>query len=321
MTLPMNRFQQADLSRVKTVPLGKRKSKSDVALFGRVFDSKGAEAFFHSLPKCLKAADLVDFISRVAKARKRGFPFHVLMGAHIIKVGLSTIIIDLIKSKIITGISLNSAGLIHDLEISFTGETSEDVLSGLRDGSFGMATETGELFAEVIELADKKSIGLGEAAGIFINKSKAKYRRFSLFASADKFNIPATVHLVVGTDIVHQHDNFKAGPAAEASFRDFKILANFLIDADRGGVVANIGSAVVLPEVFLKALTVARNLKKQKCDITTANFDMISHYRPLMNVVRRPTSNGGRGFNFIGHHEIMIPLLAWGLKSHISQIK
>ncbi len=312
----MSRFRQANLNKIRTVSLKARKSKVEISAAGKVLPVGYAGKFFDSLPKYLKAADLIEFISRVTSSRKKGFPFHVMMGAHVIKVGLSPIIIDLVKSDIITGLSFNSAGLIHDLELAFTGKTSEDVRTNLQDGSFGMAFDTGELFAEVVDLADKKAIGLGEAAGIFINKQRAKYREYSLFAAADRKNFPATVHLVIGTDIVHQQKSFRAGPAAEASYRDFKILANIMTGVDRGGAVANIGSAVIMPEVFLKALTVARNLKKQKCNITTANFDMINHYRPSKNVVQRPTAGGGRGYNFIGHHEIMIPLLAWGLKSY-----
>jgi hypothetical protein len=317
----MHRFRQADLNKVRTISLKNRKSKVEISAAAKVLTPAHADKFFDSLPKYLKAADLIEFISRVATSRKRGFPFHLLMGAHVIKVGLSPIIIDLMKNKIVTGLSFNSAGLIHDLELAFTGQTSEDVRTNLADGSFGMAADTGAYFGGVVDLADKEAIGLGEAAGIYINKHNAKYRDMSLFAAADKLNAPATVHLVIGTDIVHQQGNFRAGPAAEASYRDFKILANFMSKIDRGGAAANIGSSVILPEVFLKALTVARNLKKTKCNITTANFDMINHYRPMKNVVQRPTANGGRGYNFIGHHEIMIPLLAWGIKSYMSGTK
>ena len=295
----MSRFEQVDLDKVKSVSLARRRSKAEISSFAKICNSYSAKEFLNTLPKFLKATDLVEFIERVVVARKRDFPVHLMLGAHVIKVGLSPIIIDLIENRIVTGISMNSAGLIHDLELAFIGKTSEDVAEGLRDGSFGMSALTGEWFAEVVNLADK----------------------YSLFACADKFNIPATVHIVIGTDIVHQQSTFNPGLAAEASYRDFKILANLLIKADRGGVVANLGSAVILPEVFLKALTVARNLKKQKSNLTTANFDMIYHYRPMMNVVKRPTESGGRGFNFIGHHEIMIPLLAWGLKSYISAKK
>ncbi|SYZ73108.1 conserved hypothetical protein [Candidatus Zixiibacteriota bacterium] len=312
-----SRFKQVDLDKIKVISLSKRKSKSEIGSFGRVCASPSADKFFSSLPKYLKAADLIEFMERVKIARRKKYPFHLMMGAHVIKVGLSPIIIELMRRHIVTGLSFNSAGMIHDLELAFTGKTSEDVSAGLSDGSFGMAEETGRYFAEVVQLAMEEDLGLGEAAGKFINRQKAKYRKYSLFAEADRLGFPATVHIVIGTDIVHQQPTFKAGKAAEASYRDFKILSHLLVAADRGGVVANIGSAVILPEVFLKALTVARNLHKHPCCLTTANFDMINQYRPTMNVVRRPTESGGKGFNFIGHHEIMIPLLAWGLKEYI----
>ncbi|MEW5923545.1 MAG: hypothetical protein AB1746_06120 [Candidatus Zixiibacteriota bacterium] len=315
----MNKFKQADLKKIKTISLKGRRSKAHISSFGHPMDEFGAEKFLESLPRNLKAADLLEFINRVIKARRHDKPVHVLMGAHVIKVGLSPVIIDLMERRIITGISMNSAGLIHDLETAFAGRTSEDVQAGLTDGSFGMAEETGKYFNEVVDLAEKELLGLGEAAGKYINANRAKYAEYSIFAAADRLDLPATVHLVVGTDIVHQQDGFKAGPAAEASYRDFKILASILGNADNGGVAMNIGSAVILPEVFLKALTVSRNLKKGRRNITTANFDMIAHYRPMMNVVNRPTAAGGRGFNFIGHHEIMIPLLSWGLKSYMNR--
>jgi hypothetical protein len=315
----MSRFKQINFGRIKTIPVKQRNDKFSIAQMAKPVRAADAALFFDSLPGCLKAADLIEFILSVVQARKENRPFHLLMGAHVVKVGLSPVIIDLMATRAVTGISMNSAGLIHDLELAFNGSTSEDVLSGLEDGSFGMAAESGRVFAGIVALADRKSIGLGEAAGVFINSRRATFREISLFAAADRMNIPATVHIAIGTDIVHQHKSFKAAPAAEASYRDFKILANILADADQGGAVANIGSAVILPEVFLKALSVARNIKKHKRFITTANFDMISHYRPTMNVVSRPTLTGGKGFNFIGHHEIMIPLLAWGLKTYLTE--
>jgi len=317
----MSRFKQVDLSRVRTVSLAARESKVATAALGRVPDPDGAHNFLDSLPGSLKARELRQLISIIGKARARGLPFHIMLGAHVIKVGLSGIIIDLMESGIVSGLSLNSAGIIHDLELSFTGKTSEDVKAGLEDGSFGMAKETGELFAGVVELAEAESTGLGEAAGKYINGSDGEYKAVSILGAAERLNLPATVHIAIGADIVHQQGNFRAGPAAEASYRDFRILANILIQADQGGVVANIGSAVILPEVFLKALAVARNLSAGKRQIYTANFDMISHYRPMENVVRRPTDGGKRGFNFIGHHEIMIPLLAWGLKADYRAIQ
>ena len=317
----MSQFKQVDLGRVKTISLRDRKSKASTKSFGKAYIPKNGKRFFESLPKFLKAGELIQFIERAALSRRKGFPFHLMMGAHVVKVGLAPILIDLMQQKIITGISMNSAGLIHDLELAFVGQTSEDVSAGLSDGTFGMSRQTGQIFADVVNLAETETIGLGEAAGKYIDKNKARFKTYSLFYSAYKHGLPATVHIAIGTDIVAQQNSFCPGLTAEASYRDFKVLSNILIQADKGGVVANVGSAVILPEVFLKALTVARNLVKQKSNITTANFDMIDHYRPMVNVVKRPTEKGGRGFSFIGHHEIMLPLLAWGLKSYMGKIK
>jgi len=242
-----------------------------------------------------------------------------LLGAHVIKVGLSPIIIDLMKRRIATGLSFNGAGVIHDLELAFFGGTSEDVQAGLSDGSFGMVRETAELYAHLTALAAEHSLGLGEACGRLIDERKAPHRRVSLFGAAYRLGLPVTVHVGIGTDIISQHPEFDSAAAAAASHRDFRLLAAICADLDRGGVLANIGSAVMLPEVFLKALTVSRNLNKGKHRLTTANFDMIEHYRPHVNVVTRPTLGVGKGYSFVGHHEIMIPLLAWGLKQKIAR--
>lgn len=306
-----------DLSRVKRIPYAKRANRTVVTAFGRPLKRIRGVDYFESLPKFLKAADLNEFIALAVKARRRGLPFHFLLGAHTIKVGLSPIIIDLMQRNIITGLSFNGAGIIHDLELAFFGGTSEDVQAGLMDGSFGMVRETTELFTQVCELAAHIQIGLGEATGLLINTKKARHRKTSVFAVAQQLGLPVTVHIGVGTDIVAQHPEYNAAQVATASHLDFRILCSICSLIDRGGVVANIGSAVILPEVFLKALTVARNVNKGKSRLTTANFDMITHYRPTENVVNRPTFQVGKGFNFVGHHEIMIPLLAWGLKLKI----
>jgi len=306
--------QPIDLSRVKRYPHARRTNKTKIPAFGRPMRKIRGVDFFESLPDFLKAADLNEFISLVVKARKRGFPFHLLMGAHIIKVGLSPVIIDLMKRNLVTGLSFHGAAVIHDLELAFFGGTSEDVQAGLVDGSFGMARDTAELFAGICELADRNQIGLGEATGRFINEAKARHRKLSVFGTAQQLGLPVTVHIGVGTDIVCQHPEYNAARAAAASYLDFRILCSLCGSIDRGGVVANIGSAVILPEVFLKALTVARNINRGKSRLVTANFDMITHYRPTENVVKRPTFKAGKGFNFVGHHEIMVPLLAWGLK-------
>jgi hypothetical protein len=312
------RLQPVDLSRVKRYPYVQRSNKTEIRAFGRPLKKIKGVDFFESLPKFLKAGDLNEFIARVVTARRRNHPFHLLLGAHSIKVGLSPIFIDLMKQGIASGLSFNGAGVIHELELAFFGGTSEDVQAGLADGSFGMVKETAELFAQVCNLADQKQIGLGEATGLMINGRKARYREVSMFAAAQQLGLPVTVHIGVGSDIVAQHPDYNAARAAAASHLDFRLLCAVCALIDRGGAVANIGSAVILPEVFLKALTVARNLHGGKSRLTTANFDMIMHYRPTENVVNRPTFKGGKGFNFVGHHEIMIPLLAWGLKAKLA---
>ncbi len=313
-------FSPVDLGKVKRYSIRERTNKTSIAGFGRAIPSTaGARQFLESLPEFLKASDLNEFIGLAIKARKQNKPFHLLLGAHTIKVGLSPIIIDLMQRRIVTGLSFNGAGLIHDLELAFFGGTSEDVQAGLTDGSFGMVRETGELCAEVVQLADAEEIGLGAACGMLINRRKARFRKLSVFAVAQLLGLPVTVHVGIGTDIINQHPNFNPAKTASASYRDFRTLCAICGQIDRGGVVANVGSAVILPEVFLKALTVARNLSRGTSKLTTANFDMIEHYRPTVNVVTRPTFRTGRGFNFVGHHEIMIPLLAWGLKAGLSR--
>jgi hypothetical protein len=303
-----------DLSKVTRYPFEKRTNKAETESFGRPLNDLDGSDFFESLPNFLKAADLREYVALVTQARRDERPFHIMMGAHSIKVGLSPILIDLLERRIVTGFSFNAAGVIHDLEVAFFGGTSEDVQAGLTDGSFGMVEETGDMFAAICVLAGQKKIGLGDAAGQFINGEKAPQRALSLFAAADTANCSATVHIGIGSDIVAQHPGFDGALAGEASYLDFKILCRLCAAIDRGGAVANIGSAVLMPEVFLKALTVARNLNPGQSRLTTANFDMIAQYRPAMNIVTRPTYKAGKGFNFAGHHELMIPLLAWCLR-------
>lgn len=314
MTQKKQNLKPVDLNKVNLYPFKKRTNRTEVKAFGQPLEDLSGDGFFGSLPKFLKGAQLNEFIDLVVKARRHQRPFHLLLGAHVIKVGLSPILIDLMHRGLVTGVSFNGAGLIHDMELAFWGGTSEDVQAGLTDGTFGMVKETGERFAEVAALAITENIGLGEAAGRFINERKAKYRRYSLFAAAHEAGLPATVHVGIGTDIISQHPAFNATHVGQASHTDFRLLAAVCAEINKGGVVANIGSAVILPEVFLKALTVARNIYKGKNRLTTANFDMIMHYRPMTNIVDRPTFKAGKGFNFVGHHEIMVPLLAWGLR-------
>lgn len=304
-----------DLSRVKTTSLSARPSLASIKNLAGVPPTAGARQFFDSLPGFLKADDLRDLIDSIIAARRKHKPVIIMAGGHVVKVGLSAVIIDLIKEGLVTGLCLNGAGLIHDCEMALVGRTSEDVAAGLADGSFGMAKETGEWFASITTYANRHNLGLGQAAGATLNRPKVKYRTYSLLAACDKYDIPAMVHLAIDTDIVCQHPQYDPAAAAQASHRDFTALAYQVSRGENGGVFINVGSAVILPEVFLKALTVSRNIYGRPYRIVTANFDMIMQYRPVTNVVGRPTAHGGTGYNFVGHHEVMIPLLAWGLKA------
>ncbi len=320
------KYDPVDLARVVTFPLSRRANKALIADFARPLSPSGARAFFGSLPSQLKANDLRRFLELCAVSRKAGKPVHMMMGAHVIKVGLSSIIIDLMQRGIVTGVSFNGAGVIHDLELAFSGATSEDVANGLSDGSFGMARETADWYAEAIAHAVKLGRGLGAGAGAYIRTKKAKHAKLSILAEAERLGLPATIHAGIGTDIVAQHRSFDPAAVGQLSHYDFRTLCAVLADADSGktgGVCMNIGSAAILPEVFLKALTVARNLngreESESGKIITANFDMIAQYRPRVNVVERPTKSTGHGFDFVGHHEIMLPLLAWGLKDTVGR--
>lgn len=243
-----------------------------------------------------------------------------MMGAHVIKVGLSPLLIDLVKRNIITAVAMNSAAAIHDVETAMWGQTSEDVAVSILDGSFGMARETGELINHTLKDAFRDSdMGYGEALGRKLLDLDAPHASVSLLATCYSLNIPLTVHAAIGTDIIHQQPTMDGAATGELTFRDFKSLAETCKGLVGGGVVLNVGSAVIMPEVFLKALTVARNLGAKAKGFTTAVFDMHVHYRPTMNVRLRPTQDGGRGLYFTGHHEIMIPLLAAMVKARMSK--
>lgn len=312
----MSKYRRIDLKKLKTYSVRTRKSKAQVTGFGKPLKPKSdMREFLDNLPGYLKAKDFKALLEEIVSARRRKKPIILMLGAHPIKCGLSPILIDLMQNGFITALATNGAGAIHDLEIAFWGKTSEEVEKGIDDGSFGMAKETADMFNRLSAAAGQKDLGLGEAIGKGILEHKAKFRKLSLLASAYKMDIPACVHVAFGTDIVHQHPGFDPASTGKATYADFKILAEQVSKLNNGGVVLHFGSAAVLPEVFLKALSVARNIKGKVENFTTANFDMIQHYRPNVNVVLRPTQKSGKGFSFTGHHEIMIPLLAWALKS------
>ena len=300
-----------DLAKLKTYPISKRKSKVRRQDFAKA-PSKGASFsdFYDSLPNVLAANNLKQVVDAIISGRKKKKPVIAMMGSHVIKCGLNPVIIELIKKDIITAIALNGSGAIHDFEIALIGKTSEDVEEGLEDGSFGMAKETALYLNGAIGEAVEKDIGAGQAIGEVIKEEKLPFKDLSLLYNCVKENLPATVHIAIGTDIIHQHPSADGANMGEASLRDFHSFIEVVSGLGDGGVVLNIGSSVILPEVFLKALNVARNLGHKVKNFTACNFDMINHYRPYQNVVKRPIKSGGAGYTIIGQHEIMIPLLA-----------
>lgn len=311
----MSKYEQIDLARVKTYPVQQRFSKVHREELARPFRRGDFfETFYDSLPNILAARELRELVQHLLAARAQGKPIIVMMGAHVIKVGLSPILVDLMQRGFITCLAMNGAGVVHDTELALFGQTSEEVAEGLADGSFGMAAETGEFINGTVARARGREVGLGEAMGEALVKAPGAGVKLSLLANAYAREVPATVHVGIGTDIIHQHPNADGAAYGELSYRDFKIFAAQVARLNQGGVVLNLGSNVLLPEVFLKALTVVRNIAPPVNNFFTANFDMFNHYRPRMNVVQRPTLQGGKGYNFIGHHEIMIPLLAAALK-------
>ena len=316
----MSRYIQADLSKIKTISIKTRKSKVTPKDFAVPFDPAGQsfDHFVRSLPNILAAAQLKNLVADIVRASRRKKPVIVMMGAHVIKVGLSPILIDLVRRKVITAIAMNSAASIHDVETALWGQTSEDVAENILDGKFGMSRETGEFINTSLTIGHTMTdLGYGETLGRALTEAPAKNKRVSILATCYELGVPVTVHAAIGTDIVHQQPTMDGAATGELSFRDFKIFAHTVGGLVNGGVVLNIGSAVIMPEVFLKALTVARNLGSKAKGFTTANFDMFRHYRPMMNVVLRPTQKTGTGYDFAGHHEIMIPLLAAMIKQRL----
>ncbi len=312
----MTRYTRADLSRVRTIPVGTRHSKVRPADFAAPFDAKrdSFAAFVRGLPRILKGTDLRALVQDIRASRRKGKPVIVMIGAHVIKVGLAPVIIDLMERKTITAVAMNSAAAIHDVETALWGKTSEDVAASLADGRFGMARETGEFINGVLTEAFRSTdLGYGEALGKALARRRGRASSHSILLAAHRLGIPATVHAAIGTDIIHQQPTMDGAATGELSFRDFRLLCRLCMDLRGGGVVLNVGSAVILPEVFLKALTVARNLGAKARGFTTAVFDMNQHYRPTVNVIQRPTARGGRGYNLVGHHEIMLPLIAAGV--------
>jgi hypothetical protein len=313
----MARFKATDLSRVKTIPIRSRKSKVRPKDFAEALPERSASlrSFLDAFPNFLIGSDLRSLVKDIRAARRKKKPVILMMGAHVIKVGLSPVIIDLVKRGTVTHVAMNSAAAIHDVETSMWGHTSEDVAVNLKNGSFGMSRDTGEFVNYALaESVRSGTEGYGEALAKKLISAKAKNLAYSVLAQCYKKSVPVTVHAAIGTDINHQQPTMDGAATGEMSFRDFKVLIHSVSKLVGSGVVLNIGSAVILPEVFLKALTVARNLGNKAKGFSTANFDMIRQYRPSVNVVERPTHGSGTGYSFTGHHEIMVPLLAAMIK-------
>lgn len=302
--------RKIELKEVRTYSIRDRKSKVSVSEFGHP-GKKGVSfsRFSRTLPNLLAARRLRELTGLILKARKKKKPVISALGGHVVKSGVSPFIIELMKRNIITAIAMNGAASIHDFEIAFFGRTSEDVASSLKDGKFGFVEETGRIMNEVISSGAEKDTGMGEALGKKVYEGRALYREMSLLYWAYRLKIRATIHVSIGSDIIHQHPLARGDAIGKTSYKDFIYLVEEISGLGNGGVFLNIGSAVVLPEVFLKAVSIARNLGNSVKNFVTCNFDIIEHYRPRQNVLSRPIERGGKSFSFIGHHEIMLPLL------------
>lgn len=319
------RIQPLKLDRVRTYPLRSRPSKVSVKDFARVPRPKASVSqWVDSLPNILAGEKFRAVVSAIERARQKKKPIIWGLGGHVIKVGLAPVLIDLMKRGFVTAVAMNGAALIHDFEIALAGATSEDVPAQLGRGEFGMADETGRLLNKAIADGDRNDLGVGESVGRLLARTlprkQAAYRRYSILASAYQRRIPLTVHEAVGTDIIHCHPATDARALGAATHRDFRLLASMVQAMNGGGVYLNVGSAVVLPEVFLKCFSLGANLGRAPRGISTVNMDFIQHYRPTQNVILRPTAAGrarGRnqshGYALTGHHELMIPLLAAAL--------
>jgi hypothetical protein len=308
-----------------TYPLASRKSKVSLRDFAKPPTGNAALVkFLDALPQILAAQDLRHLLAAIHRARNGRKAILWGIGGHVIKVGLGPVLIDLMRRGFVSGIAMNGAALIHDFEVALAGNTSEDVEAALSAGQFGMAAETGDYLNQIAKVAERTRIGYGEAAGQFLTNGviEAKHAAYSVLAAAYQRRIPVTIHLAIGTDIPHMHPTANGAALGTATLHDFRLFCSLVKEMHPSGVYLNWGSAVLLPEVFLKAVSVVRNLGVPLYPITTANFDFIQHYRPLQNVVKRPTASPhgrrgpeSRGYAITGHHEILLPLVAAALAS------
>jgi hypothetical protein len=310
MKLP---YEEFDLSGIRTYPLRSRQSKVGLAQFATPYKAgSGLAGFLTSLPGLLAAKDFKEVVDAIVTAKRAGRAIVWGLGAHVLKTGLSPVIVDLMARGYVSAIATNGAGIIHDFEIALSGGTSEDVDATLGPGTFGMAEETATQLNLAINEGVANGLGLGQSVGRFLDAAKPPFAQISVSAAAWRLQIPVTAHVAIGTDIIHMHPQASGASIGEASLRDFKYFVSTVARLE-GGVYLNCGSAVVLPEVFLKAVAIARNEGRSLDGLTTVNLDFLRHYRPLTNVVTRPTAGTGKGYSLTGHHELMIPMLAAAL--------
>lgn len=312
--------READLSRVRTVPLKRRANKVSADEFAKPpGKDRSFRAFLASLPDILVARDFKRLVDAIVAAHRKRRAVVVMFGGHIVKTGLAPLLTSLMDRGVITHLAMNGSAAIHDYEIARFGGTSEDVAAGLKDGTFGMAEETGREMNEAFTRGSAAGLGMGESLGVALEQSKLAHPELSVLLSARRRGIPATVHAALGAEIIHQHPLADGAAIGDTSHRDFRRLAASLEGLHDGGVALNLGSAVIMPEVFLKALTIARNLNEGRPQkFVTCDLDMQRHYRPRMNVVQRPTLQSGKGYEITGHHELMVPLLVWAVLDRLS---
>jgi hypothetical protein len=305
------RAKSIDFDSIKTYPLRERENKVRKEEFARVTaPASSFESFLDSLPNILAAKDFRSLVRAILNARRNKKPVILSLGGHVVKCGLAPILIDLIQRGVITHLALNGSASIHDFEIALIGETSEEVATSIKDGTFGMADETGRFINQAMAYGIKQGFGAGKAVAQAILGGDFPHKDLSLQCKALEAGITTSIHIAIGTDIIHQHPVADGAVLGEATFKDFQLLTNVVSQMDGGGVFLNVGSAVLMPEIFLKAVSISRNLGFGLKDFVTANLDMIYHYRARENIITRPHINGNKGINIVGHHEIMVPLLA-----------
>ncbi|MEW5944809.1 MAG: hypothetical protein AB1742_01290 [bacterium] len=311
----MPRHTEIDLTGIRPVPIGKRKNKVKVEDFARAGGGRGFRDFWAGLPNILAGRDIRALVGAIRAANERGKPIVWFLGAHVIKVGLSPLVTDMIRRGFATAVGMNGSGMIHDVEVAMIGATSEDVTAGMKAGNFGMARETAEFLNGAVLSKVREGMGLGEAAGAAVQEAKLPHRGLSITRAALLKGIPCTVHVAIGTDIVHEHPSFDPAAAGTGTYRDFRIMADVIARCGNGGVIIVAGSSVILPLIIEKSISIARNLGRPLVKFTGANLDFIRHYRAQLNPVRRAEELGGTGISIVGHHELTLPLIHRALRT------